>query len=83
VKWITPTIVTLVILLEPVGSTILGLFIFGEVPGLVVLGGAVILLIGVGIAVYGRDEQPSSETDQNVLHSDRELSTSADMGDQR
>jgi drug/metabolite transporter (DMT)-like permease len=83
VNWITPTIVTLVILLEPVGSTILGVFIFGEVPGLIVLGGAVILLAGVAVAVYGRRDQPEPAFEQNVLHSDRDLSASTEMGDQR
>jgi drug/metabolite transporter (DMT)-like permease len=56
VKWITPTLVTLVILLEPIGATILGWIIFDEVPGAIVLGGAMVLLSGVALAVYGRDQ---------------------------
>ncbi len=52
-RWISPTIVTLAILFEPIGSSILGYFIFKEVPGLLVLIGAFILLGGVAVAVFG------------------------------
>lgn len=63
VKWVTPTIVTLVILMEPIGATILGLIFFGEVPGWVVLLGAIILLGGVALAVRGRAEPEESDSD--------------------
>jgi drug/metabolite transporter (DMT)-like permease len=53
VRWISPTLVTLVILAEPVGSGILGLLIFQENPGPMVLFGAMILLSGVAIAALG------------------------------
>lgn len=52
VRWISPTLVTLAILFEPVGSSFLGYLIFEELPGLLVLVGAVVLLSGVAIAVY-------------------------------
>ncbi|MGQ4649690.1 EamA family transporter [Lyngbya aestuarii] len=51
VRWMAPTIVTLAILFEPVGSSFLGYLIFNEVPGMRVLLGAVVLLLGVAIAV--------------------------------
>jgi drug/metabolite transporter (DMT)-like permease len=54
VRWISPTLVTLAILFEPVGSSFLGYLIFNEVPGLLVLVGAGVLLSGVAIALAGR-----------------------------
>ncbi len=51
VRWVSPTTVTLVILLEPVGASLLAFWGFGEVPGGRVLVGAVGLLTGVAIAV--------------------------------
>jgi len=50
VRSISPTLVTLVILLEPLGATLLGYLVFAEVPGLEVAIGAVLLLSGVAIA---------------------------------
>ncbi|NJP09763.1 MAG: DMT family transporter [Leptolyngbyaceae cyanobacterium RU_5_1] len=51
VRWVSPTLIALVILLEPVLSSLLGYIIFAEVPGLTVLIGALVLLTGVAIAV--------------------------------
>lgn len=53
VRWISPTFITLAILFEPVFSSLLGFVIFGEVPGLFVLLGAMVLLGGVAIATWG------------------------------
>jgi len=53
VRFISPTFVTLAILFEPVSASILGFFIFGEVPSLLVLVGAIILLVGSAIAILG------------------------------
>ena len=83
VKWITPTIVTLVILLEPVGSTLLGVIVFSEVPGWTVLLGAIILLAGVAIAVVGRDRGQQPETAGSVLESEKEPRPSSDVGDRK
>ncbi|NEO66880.1 MAG: EamA family transporter, partial [Moorea sp. SIO4G2] len=41
------------ILFEPVGACFLGYLVFQEVPGVLVLVGAVVLLVGVAVAVYG------------------------------
>ncbi len=58
VRWISPTLVTLAILFEPVSSSFLGYLIFKEVPGLMVLVGAIVILSGVAVAIYGsRDKQ--------------------------
>lgn len=53
VRYLPPTLVTLVILLEPIGSTILACILFREIPGVRVLGGVLVLLIGVAIAIVG------------------------------
>jgi drug/metabolite transporter (DMT)-like permease len=50
VRWVSPTLVTLTILFEPVAASILGFWVFGEVPTLQVWVGAVVLLVGVAIA---------------------------------
>ena len=53
-KYLPPAFISTVKLLEPVFASVWGLFLFGERPGvLVVLGGALILL---GIALYSREE---------------------------
>ncbi|MGF1512791.1 MAG: DMT family transporter [Elainellaceae cyanobacterium] len=46
----SPTLVTLVILMEPVGASLLGYLAFGEVPGVRVLMGAIVILAGVTLA---------------------------------
>ena len=53
-KYLPPAFISTVKLLEPVFSAAYGLFLFGERPGvLVILGGALILL---GIGLYSREE---------------------------
>jgi drug/metabolite transporter (DMT)-like permease len=60
VRWISPTLVTLAILFEPVSSGFLGYLIFNEVPGVLVLVGALVLLTGVAVAVFGARERRGS-----------------------
>ena len=50
---ISPTLVSLAILFEPVGASCLAYLVFGEVPGPMVLVGAGVLLFGVAIAIFG------------------------------
>ena len=52
-RHIPPVLVTLAILFEPVGASLLAYFLFGELPGSRVLLGALILLVGVALAVVG------------------------------
>ncbi|AFV77124.1 MULTISPECIES: DMT family transporter [Thermus] len=52
-RHISPVLVTLAILFEPVGASLLAFLLFGEVPGPLVLLGALVLLVGVGLAVLG------------------------------
>ncbi len=49
VKHLAPTVVATVILLEPVGASLLALLLFTEVPPVLALLGSVVLLIGVAI----------------------------------
>lgn len=49
VKHLDPTVVATVILLEPIGASLLALLIFSEVPPLLTLVGALALLTGVAI----------------------------------
>lgn len=53
VRWMSPTIVTLAILFEPLGASIFGFLLFAEVPSAMVLVGAIVLLVGVAIAALG------------------------------
>ncbi|MDX2232027.1 MAG: DMT family transporter [Leptolyngbyaceae cyanobacterium bins.349] len=50
VRWVSPTLVTLVILLEPVLASVLAFLLFHEIPDTTVLSGALLILIGVAIA---------------------------------
>ncbi len=54
VRWISPMLVTLLNLFEPVASSGLAFVMFGDVPGMQVLIGAMILLIGVGVAIAAK-----------------------------
>lgn len=51
VKYVSPTLVSLTILFEPIGASLLGFFLFQEIPSSSVLTGGVILLVGVAIGV--------------------------------
>jgi drug/metabolite transporter (DMT)-like permease len=63
VRWISPTLVTLTILAEPVGSGILALLFFQENPGVQVIFGSVVILVGVAIAALGAT--PTSKATSN------------------
>ena len=49
----SPIIVTLVLLFEPIGASLLGYLIFKEVPKPLELVSAVVILIGVALAILG------------------------------
>ncbi|KKI98486.1 DMT family transporter [Prochlorothrix hollandica] len=52
VRWVSPTLVTLAILGEPLGASLLGYWVFGEVPPLAVLAGSGLILGGIGVATW-------------------------------
>jgi drug/metabolite transporter (DMT)-like permease len=51
VRFLSPTIVTMVILLEPIGSSLAAALLFQEIPGTFTIIGAALLLLGVLVAV--------------------------------
>lgn len=53
-RWLSPTIVALVVLFEPIGSSLLGWWLLGEIPPLVVVWGGVVVLVGIAIAILGK-----------------------------
>jgi drug/metabolite transporter (DMT)-like permease len=61
VKHMDPTGVATVILLEPIGASLLALLVFSEVPPLLTLLGALILLVGVAITTRNSRALPSEE----------------------
>lgn len=50
VRWISPTLITLVILGEPIAASLFGYIFFGEIPGIQVVLGSIVLLSGVVVA---------------------------------
>jgi drug/metabolite transporter (DMT)-like permease len=57
-RWISPTIVTLVVLFEPIGSSLLGWWWLGEIPTLAVTLGGLVVLGGIAIAIIPADPEP-------------------------
>lgn len=50
-RYLPAVLVTLAVLAEPIGASLLGLFFLREVPGLLEIGGAIIILAGILLAV--------------------------------
>ncbi len=59
-RWLSTPLVTLAILFEPVGSSILGFLIFQETPSFFVFIGAIFILIGVIFAVISSQDNHKS-----------------------
>ena len=57
IRWISPTFISLTLLLEPIASSWLGFILFAEIPSLLVFIGGLIVLLGVGISVLGKGER--------------------------
>lgn len=64
VRWVSPTLVTLTILAEPIGSSILGYLVFRENPGALVMSGAGVILTGVAIAAVGTRSAQTQNPEQ-------------------
>jgi drug/metabolite transporter (DMT)-like permease len=52
-QWISPIIVTLAILFEPLGASVLAIILFREIPSPRVIYGSIVLLGGVAMAIIG------------------------------
>lgn len=64
-RYLSPTFVTVAILGEPLGATVLALLFLGERPPVTLLVGATLLLLGIGLAVRSerRGLRPRAETE--------------------
>ncbi len=72
VKHIDPTLVATIILLEPIGSALLALALFSEVPSLLTIVGAAILLVGVGLTTrHTPSPAPTGDTSTETTSSSR------------
>ncbi|WP_215618102.1 DMT family transporter [Leptothoe kymatousa] len=60
--WVKPQVLSVVILGEPMVASLLGYWTFGEVQGIEVVVGAVILLFGVAIATISQHQPRSTAT---------------------
>ncbi len=56
-RWVSPTVVSLVILAEPLLASVLGYWAFGERPGGRVALAAVVLLLGVVLVIVGQSRR--------------------------
>lgn len=59
VRYLDPAIVTMVILLEPIGSSIAAVILFKEIPGVPTIIGAALLLVGVFVAIRSPSPKPA------------------------
>lgn len=64
IRWISPIVVTLAILFEPISASLFGYLIFGEIPSNIVFLGGLIVLVGVAIAIIGSYNNIPSEPDR-------------------
>jgi drug/metabolite transporter (DMT)-like permease len=63
-QYVPAAIVGLLALLEPVGASILAYAFFGEVPPFTSIGGMVVVMGGVAVVVWRRDEESISEPEE-------------------
>jgi len=63
-RYLSPTFVTVAILGEPLGATLLALVFLGERPPVTLLVGGTVLLLGIGLAVQSERQglRPPAET---------------------
>lgn len=65
-RWLSPTLVSLAVLFEPVAASWLAYLWFGENPGGSVIGGGALVLTGVAIAVCGGHYFPDRSTPSDL-----------------
>ncbi len=67
VRFLPPTLVSTLMLLEPVGAAILAIILFAEMPGTTTLLGSLFLLVGVAITIHSsRPRVASSSSTTNL-----------------
>lgn len=62
-KYLPAAFVAVVMLSEPIGSTIMAVFLLDEIPTIAMIIGGVLILLGIGLASWVRRTQPSLEID--------------------
>ncbi len=67
VRWLSPTLVSVVVLLEPLVSGLGALVLFDEVPGLLVVAGGVVLVAGVALTVVAEREGGAPDVDELIV----------------
>lgn len=60
VRYLSPTLLSLAILFEPIGASFLGFILFKEIPSFLVLIGAIVILLGVTISVLTSQNKDKS-----------------------
>jgi drug/metabolite transporter (DMT)-like permease len=65
-RFLSPTLVASIMLLEPVGASLLALLIFGELPGILTLSGAAVLLGGVLLTNRFSQRIPPAGTSSDI-----------------
>ncbi len=61
IKHIDPTVVAVILLIEPLGSSLLAMLLFAEFPSGATLVGVGVLLVGVALAIRGAASQPAAQ----------------------
>jgi len=59
VQWLSPTLVSVLILFEPVLSTLAAVVLYDEVPGAAVVVGGLVLVLGVGLTIAAERRRPA------------------------
>ncbi|WP_267639235.1 DMT family transporter [Haloarchaeobius amylolyticus] len=63
-------VVSVSLLGEPVGSALLALALFAEVPGLLTIGGGAVVLVGIGLTVFSREKGDTDDEDVDSARAD-------------
>jgi drug/metabolite transporter (DMT)-like permease len=66
VRFLPPTLVSTLLLLEPVGAAVLAVILFREIPGVTTLIGSVFLLVGVAITIHSSRPKSPTGSSQEV-----------------
>lgn len=67
VRWLSPTLVSVAILLEPLLSSLGGIVLFDEVPGPLVAVGAVVLVAGVAVTTVAESGSAPTPAEEAVI----------------
>jgi len=66
-RFLDPTLIATVLLLEPAVASILAWAVFGELPGFATAGGGLVLLAGIALVIRAQGRPARQNTTENVL----------------